>query len=307
MKKSILLLSAIFLTIQFAFAQKPDQAVALVRYAFSHIRDTTDRAKVYTENMELVLGKNGSVYRSADLRLHTERLKNLIAERAKTGTTSMMNMAGVGGPRGSSTEFFQFQAEKKMIRQEKLINLYLLEEALPVIDWKITSDTTSFGTLHCQKATTTFKGRTFEVWFCPALSFRSGPWKLNGLPGLIVEANDSKKEVVWNFAGLEDAKEIAEKPVPVADAGSASGKETKFLGFGEEKFSFKTIELPQNGIKTTEKEFTRLKETMKKDPMAFVNSALAASGSTAKIVSMTPPTNPVKNTINNPIELTDKP
>lgn len=307
MKKIILLLPAFLLIVQLVQAQKPDAAVALVRYSFSHIRDTMNKANIYTENTELLLGKNASLYRSADKRMHDENIKQLIAERAKTGTTSMLNMTGVGGPRGSSTEFFQFQAEKKMIRQEKIINLYLLEEALPVINWKITADTASFGSLHCQKATTTFKGRNYEAWFCPALPFRSGPWKLNGLPGLIVEASDSKKEVIWKFAGLEDVSKIAEKPISVEDADKGSVKTNRLFGFAEEIYSFKTIELPENGIKTTEKEFTRLKETMKKDPQGFINSSLAGSGATVKITSVTSPTTPVKNVINNPIELAEKP
>ncbi|MGI4727324.1 MAG: GLPGLI family protein, partial [Janthinobacterium lividum] len=188
MKKTILLLSSIFWIVQLAIAQKPDQAVALVKYNFSHLRDTTNRTTIYTENMELLIGKNASVYRSEDQRLHDAKMKKLIAETANSGTTGMINFAGIGGPRGSATKIYQYQAEKKLIRQEKIINIYLLDEALPVINWKITSDTTSFGSLHCQKATTTFKGRNYEAWFCAALPFRSGPWKLNGLPGLIVEA-----------------------------------------------------------------------------------------------------------------------
>ena len=308
MKKQILLLSTFFGFFQLVQAQKPDAAVALVHYTFSHIRDTTNRANVYTENMELLIGKNASVYRSADKRVHDEKMKQFIADQAKTGTTNMMNFAGVGGPRGSSTAFFQFQAEKKLIRQEKIVNLYLLDQVLPVFNWKITADTASFGSLQCQKATTTFKGRNYEAWFCPALPFRSGPWKLNGLPGLILEASDTKKEVIWKFDGLENANKIAEKSVSVAEADKeSSSKKPGLLGFGAETYSFKTIELPENSIKTTEKEFARLKETMKKDPQGFINSALAGSGSRVKITSVTPPTTPVKNIINNPIELSEKP
>lgn len=306
MKKTILLLSSIFWIVQLAIAQKPDQAVALVKYNFSHLRDTTNRATIYTENMELLIGKNASVYRSEDQRLHDAKMKKLIAETANSGTTGMINFAGIGSPRGSVTKIYQFQADKKLIRQEKIINIYLLDEALPVINWKITLDTASFGSLHCQKATTFFKGRNYEAWFCPTLPFRSGPWKLNGLPGLIVEASDTKKEVVWKFAGLEDASKIAEESTSVAETGSDADR-SKLSSLGKESFSFKTIEVPENAIKITEKEFTRLKEAMKKDPQGFINTAFAGSGSTVKITSVTPPTTPVKNIINNPIELIEKP
>ncbi len=305
MKKWVLLLPAILLVFQLVKAQKTDAAVAIVRYSFSHIRDTTNKAKVYTENMELLLGKNASVYRSEDQRLHDEKMKQLIADRAKTGTTSMMNFAGVGGPRGSVIKIYQYQAERKMIWQEKIINIYLMDETLPVINWKITADTTSFGTLHCQKATTIFKGRNYEAWFCPALPFRSGPWKLNGLPGLIVEASDSKKEVVWKFAGLEDVSKIPEESVPVAESGT-SNKKPELSILTRETYSFKTIELPKDGLKTTEKEYTRLKEAMKNDPQGFMNNTFAAAGSSARVY-ITSRGTPAKNIINNPIELTNKP
>lgn len=308
MKKQLLLLPAIVLIFQLVQAQKPDAAIAIVRYRFSHIRDTTNKANVYTENMELLLGRNASVYRSADRRLQDEQLKKQIADQVRDGATGNITVHMGGKKRASTTDYYQFQADKKLVTKEKIVNDYLIEETLPVIDWKITADTAIFGTLHCQKATTTFKGREYEAWFCPSLPFRSGPWKLNGLPGLIVEAGDKKKEVIWKFAGLEDASKIAENSVSVADAGNNAGKVSQVIGLSDDKTSFKTIALPQNGIKATEKEFAQLKETMRKDPQAFMQAAMAGSGANVKITSApSSAITQIKNTYNNPIELTAKP
>src|SRR6185312_14702730 len=66
------------------------------------------------------------------------------------------------------------------------------------------------------------------------------------------------------------------------------------------------IQLPENAIKTTDKEFVKLQEAMRKDPDAFVQSMMAAhnanmpaNGPRPQIkIKMGPP--PV---INNPIEL----
>lgn len=308
MKNLILLLLAILFLIQLVQAQKPDAAVAIVRYSFSHTRDTTNRGNVYTENMKLLIGKNASVYRSADKPLQDEQIKKQVAEQISAGARGniQVNLGNKG--RITGTEYFQFQAEKKLIRQERQFNYYLVEEKWPVINWKITTDTASFGSLHCQKAITTFRGRTYEAWFCPALPFRSGPWKLNGLPGLIVEASDSKKEVIFKFAGLEDASKITENTAS-AEAGSNTGKVTQIIGLGEDNVSSKTIALPANGIKTTEKELAQLKETMRKDPQAFVQASMAGSGVNVKMSSMPPPPKitPLKIVENNPIELSEKP
>jgi GLPGLI family protein len=40
----------------------------------------------------------------------------------------------------------------------------------------------------CQKATVDFGERVFEVWFTPDVPISDGPWKIQGLPGLVVSA-----------------------------------------------------------------------------------------------------------------------
>src|SRR5690606_30147036 len=75
------------------------------------------------------------------------------------------------------------------------------------IDWKLSKDTASFSGIKCKKATARFKGRNWIAWYAPELPFQSGPWKLNGLPGLIIEAYDDKNEVKFQFAGIENITE----------------------------------------------------------------------------------------------------
>ena len=42
--------------------------------------------------------------------------------------------------------------------------------------------------MECHKATTKFRGRVWEVWFTEEIPISLGPWKLGGLPGLILKA-----------------------------------------------------------------------------------------------------------------------
>ena len=65
---------------------------------------------------------------------------------------------------------------------------YLVEDDIPVMDWTICEDSTMqvLG-YECHKATTTFRGRTWTVWYTEEIPLSIGPWKFGGLPGLILK------------------------------------------------------------------------------------------------------------------------
>ena len=54
----------------------------------------------------------------------------------------------------------------------------------------------------CQLASCDFRGRRWYAWFSTDIPVNEGPWKLFGLPGLVLEAWDSKKHYVYKAVGL---------------------------------------------------------------------------------------------------------
>jgi GLPGLI family protein len=251
MMKTILklcLISVLFTKVTYAQTAEPAQAQAT--YHFIHVRDTTDRAHPYTEDLLLLLGRNSSACTSIDARLQQEKMVKEIQNQANNAIDPNHLNLTISAKRPVSDEYYQFFTTQKLLTNKHLINDYLVEEPLPVINWKISSDTITISGLHCQKAMAAFKGRNYEAWFCPALPFRSGPWKLQGLPGLIVSASDSKKEVQFKFGGFEQVSD------------------QKLM-----------VKLPENVIRTTQKELDRLLEVAKTNPMALSKVAGKSSGS----------------------------
>lgn len=61
-------------------------------------------------------------------------------------------------------------------------------------DWQILDSTKSISKFKCNLATKIFRGRKYYAWFTKEIPTAFGPWKLNGLPGLILEAYDEKKQ-----------------------------------------------------------------------------------------------------------------
>jgi GLPGLI family protein len=291
-----------------ASAQTADTARVLIHYKFTHVRDTTNRDHPYTENMALYIGKNSSTYRSYDNVLDQAEFKKQV--QAQIANSPDGNVRINRNRRGSGEEVYQFPNEKKLDRKEPLVmNRYLIEDAMPVIDWKISSDTAMFGGLHCQKATGHFKGRDYTAWFCPDLPLHVGPWKLNGLPGVIVQAYDAKKDVQFMFDGVEKVI-ITAKPAdpPAGTRADSQGPRLVMIGM-EDDADPNIIQLPKDAIKTTDKEFAKLQEAMRRDPDAFVQSMMASHNANLPDNSPRPQIKirmgpqPV---INNPIELPEK-
>ena len=78
-----------------------------------------------------------------------------------------------------------------------------VKELAPKMNWKIEKETKKIGKFTCKKATTFFRGRNYTAWFDPEIALPYGPWKLNGLPGLILEAYETNKFIYWYFKSIE--------------------------------------------------------------------------------------------------------
>lgn len=78
-----------------------------------------------------------------------------------------------------------------------------VKEVASKIDWTIEKEFKKIGKFNCKKAITYFRGRNYIAWFTPEISTPFGPWKLNGLPGLILEAYDTNKNYYWYFKSVE--------------------------------------------------------------------------------------------------------
>lgn len=70
-------------------------------------------------------------------------------------------------------------------------NYFVYEETLNPVEWTLTEDIDSVCGYQCIKAIGEYGGRQWEVWFTPEIPVAMGPWKLGGLPGLIMKAKDS--------------------------------------------------------------------------------------------------------------------
>ena len=76
-------------------------------------------------------------------------------------------------------------------------------EPIGEIQWEIGDSTKNVLGYECTIATADYHGRHWTAWFTPEIPLQEGPWKLTGLPGLILEAEESTGQHSFVATGLE--------------------------------------------------------------------------------------------------------
>ena len=84
---------------------------------------------------------------------------------------------------------------------------YCYVDSLHTQTWTMGDSTREVLGYTCQQATADFRGRRWTAWFTTDIPVSDGPWKLGGLPGLILKAYDEGQQHVFTAIGLERVKD----------------------------------------------------------------------------------------------------
>ncbi len=145
---------------------------------------------------------------------------------------------------------------------ENFINIkngYYSFKTTDKINWIISNETKKVENYTLQKATTRFGGRNWTAWFCKDIPFNEGPFKLRGLPGLIFELYDAKKNFIYHLIKSQELPEVYPTD-----------------SFVESNFGNKAIPI-------TEKQKYKLIMEFYDDPFAFERNNFSKSNNDLKI------------------------
>lgn len=220
-----------------------DNAYLRCQYKYSWINDTTTAdVTPTTDDMVLEIGKECARFYSyrtyvSDSLISTATIDEIVANPGKFKA-------------GSYLSFYKNYPTGKMTVTDKIYTDFLLyEEAIPEFAWTICDSTSTFLSYPIQMATCTFRGRDYVAWFTPEISVTEGPWKFNGLPGLILKVRDTRNQYCYEMTGITQS---ANSPILF--------KEYKYM-------------------KTDRKKYTQILRRYKEDPIGYINKS-----SNAKII-----------------------
>ena len=177
MKKIMLTMMALAVTIAAqGQVEVIDTAQFVVVYDYE-CRTQDDEGQNVTDKMQVVVQVGRTVTKSMPRSAY--RLSDESADIAADYQEAYMHMPTVwtGYPEGRTT-----------VREFIFPHEYEGYEPTPDITWTLTDDTLTVSGYLCQRATATFRGVEWHVWYTEEIPSSAGPWRLRGLPGMIVEA-----------------------------------------------------------------------------------------------------------------------
>lgn len=118
------------------------------------------------------------------------------------------------------SDFYYSSVNPASMPSDGLANIY--RESIPVIEWDITGDTAEVSGYGCIRAECDFRGRHWTVWFAPEIAVNEGPWKLHGLPGLVLKAECDGGYYTFECISLDNGA------LPICDYRYVNEREMKY-------------------------------------------------------------------------------
>lgn len=132
---------------------------------------------------------NFDMYMDIYMKINTSSSTEYKFMRAKDTEYLFKNM-----PEGKNTVYQYFNLEHR-----------IYEEPVDMSEWELVSDSVKIILgYECYLARCQYRGRAWWAWYSPDIPLQEGPWKLRGLPGLILEAYDSQRHYSYTAQGMND-------------------------------------------------------------------------------------------------------
>lgn len=209
MKKSIAIIAFCVAAIGAHAQEKADIEVS---YSFEY---PNYRTAVRSSHNQYVLLANG--LESKFFSPKTEYLDSL--KSTPNGVANLNEMTQIAVRNGKYDDipradgaYYVIKSGDKLRHYETVgMNRLFSEEPVAEIKWEICDSTKKVLGYECVKATADFHGRKWKAWFTSEIPIQNGPWKLSGLPGLIMEAESDDGMYFFSATGIEQtSKSIGE-------------------------------------------------------------------------------------------------
>lgn len=174
----------------------------IAAYSLTYKLDSLNLDDVRNQEMWLFIGKNISYFVSKYHYLDLQAMSKIKtpAERqlwtANRGPYELRSLYHI---------YKNYPTGKITFTESSLSGFFKYQENLDAFNWKLTQDTATICGYLSQKATCEYGGRSWIAWFSTEIPFNDGPYKFNGLAGLIVKIYDTRNHYIFELTSIEVA------------------------------------------------------------------------------------------------------
>jgi len=215
------------------------------KYIITYQADSTNINSIESEEMLLLIGERSSKFLSLSSFLRDSISNNI--DRENTNSINLMTLfQSVPKTKFKDKIFKNYPKDKITITEQVLKDYFIYEEPLNLFKWNIKNDSKIISGYNCQKATINYAGRDYIAWFTNEIPLSDGPYKFNGLPGLIIKINDTNNHYEYKLVSLKEQKTNNKIAINKKDYIKTTKKEFYILKKEFYKNIFKKLE--QSGI-----------------------------------------------------------
>lgn len=180
----------------------------------------TGETGLLTDTLVLDAGKNGSYFgqrivpgeESMSYKLYKWGKVKMIYSQTSVEKMNILKEQGgiyMEEKGGNKSKIYKDKKKQEVSTIDMIgtLSVYRCIEQLPPQQWTMTGDTLTVLGYLCQKATTDFGGRSYNAWFTTEVPLNDGPWKLYGLPGLILKVVSDDQVFSFEAIGIEKTKD----------------------------------------------------------------------------------------------------
>ena len=209
--KNISILAILLITIN-SFSQKVE-----VEYTVSE--NTNDFVLSTSTTYNLIINENQSIYFNNNDSIKQFKYEHFIFDVKNIGELTQVKLSDNHYAYIKQDFFYKNYLNDTLIFNEIILNKKIfVGEKTNLFNWEIKpkSDTIVLG-FKCQKAIAKFRGRTYEATFSNEIAPYGGPWKFDGLPGLILSVKSldnyfviEPKKIIKDGKSIKAIKNIYE-------------------------------------------------------------------------------------------------
>ena len=239
MKSLVALTIFVFMGIECCYAQKKiDEAYLKCQYDYTYVVDTLS-GKTAKDWLVLQIGKNMSKCYS----YYSMQVDSIFASPDRDVILRQQINAAIGSKtewphkRMKAYVYKNYPQGKMTVTDGLLMQDYIYEDTLYAQNWVIQDSSKLILGHECQKAVCHYRGHCWTAWFAMDIPITDGPWKLCGLPGLILEATTEDNSHAFKLLGMEKA---SKEPIVFSKTyvGNNKFEKTTFEKFLKEQYIF---------------------------------------------------------------------